>query len=62
MKLLSVGDSIYLFFFHMVLWSFILGQGWLLNNNFCISYFACQKCLHLSSEFKQFDELREADA
>ena len=33
-KLLSVDDSI-LFFFYMVHWSFILGQGWLLSNNFC---------------------------
>ena len=24
----------YLYFFHMVCWSFILGQGWLLSNNF----------------------------
>ena len=24
----------YLFFFHMVHWSFILGQGWLLSNYF----------------------------
>ena len=29
----------YLFFFHMVHWSFILGQGWLLSNYFCK---ACQ--------------------
>ena len=35
----------YLFFFHMVHWSFILGQGWLLSNNFCK---ACQNCLHPS--------------
>ena len=36
----------YLFFFHMVHWSFILGQGWLLSNNFCK---ACQNCLRPSS-------------
>ena len=29
----------------MVHWSFILGQGWLLSNNFCE---ACQNCLHPS--------------
>ena len=29
----------------MVHWSFILGKGWLLSNNFCK---ACQNCLHLS--------------
>ena len=33
MKLLSVDDS-NLFFCHMVHWSFILGQGWLLSNHF----------------------------
>ena len=37
----------YLFFFYMVHWSFILGQGWLLCNNFCK---ACQNCLHPSFE------------
>ena len=36
----------YLFFFHMVHWSFILGQGWLLSNHFCK---ACQNCLRPSS-------------
>ena len=35
----------YLFFFHMVHWSLILGQGWLLSNHFCT---ACQTCLHPS--------------
>ena len=35
----------YLFFFHMVHWSFILGQGWLLSNHFCK---ACKNCLHPS--------------
>ena len=35
----------YLFFIHMVHWSFILGQGWLLSNNFCK---ACQNCLYPS--------------
>ena len=35
----------YLFFFHMVHGSLILGQGWLLSNNFCT---ACQTCLHPS--------------
>ena len=29
----------------MVHWSFILGQGWLLSNQFCT---ACQNCLHPS--------------
>ena len=33
----------YLFLFHVVYWSFILDQGWLLSNNFCK---ACQNCLH----------------
>ena len=37
MKLLSVDDA-YLFFFHMVDWSFILGQGWLLSNHFCKAF------------------------
>ena len=36
------------FFFHMVHWSFILGQGWLLSNHFCK---ACQNCLRPSFEF-----------
>ena len=36
----------YLFFFHVVHWSFILGQGWLLSSNhFCK---ACQNCLRPS--------------
>ena len=35
----------YSFFFHMVHWSFILGQGWMLSNNF---YKACQNCFHPS--------------
>ena len=35
----------YLFFSHMVHWSFILDQGWQLNNNFCK---ACQNFLHPS--------------
>ena len=35
----------YSFFFHMVHWSFILGQGWRLGNHFCK---ACQNCLHPS--------------
>ena len=35
----------YSFFFHMVHWSFILGQEWLLSNHFCK---ACQNCLHPS--------------
>ena len=35
----------YLFFFHMVHWSFILGQELLLTNHFCK---ACQNCLHPS--------------
>ena len=41
MKLLSVEDSLFIFI-HMVHWSFVLGQGWLLSNNFCM---ACQNCL-----------------
>ena len=32
-------------FFYTVHWSFILGQGWLLSNNFCK---ACQNCLRPS--------------
>ena len=32
----------YLFLFHMVHWSFILGQAWLLSKHFCK---ACQNCL-----------------
>ena len=39
------GFIAYLFFFHMVYWSFILGQGWLLSNHFCQ---AGQNCLHPS--------------
>ena len=35
----------YLFFFHMVQCSFILGQGWLLSNNFC------KACQNSSSKF-----------
>ena len=41
---LSVDDSIFIFC-HMVHWSFILGQGWLLSSHFCK---ACQNCLHPS--------------
>ena len=39
----------YLFFFHIVHWSFILGQGWLLSNHFCK---ACQNCLCCESSRK----------
>ena len=35
----------YLFFLHMVHWSFILGQVWVLSKHFCK---ACQNCLHPS--------------
>ena len=49
----------YLFFFHMVHWSFILGQGWLLSNHFCK---ACQNCLHPSFEFVQCSTQCRADA
>ena len=35
----------YVFFFHMINWSFILGKGWLLSNNFCTVF---QNCLHPS--------------
>ena len=35
----------FFFFFHMVHWSFILGQEWLLSNHVCN---ACQNCLHPS--------------
>ena len=56
MKLLSVDNSLYLCLFHMVHWLFILGQGWLLSNQFCK---ACQSCLRSSFECVQFDELSD---
>ena len=58
MKLLSVDDSIFIFF-HMVHWLFIFGQGWLLCNNFCK---ACQNCLYPSFEFVQCSTQCSADA
>ena len=45
-KIIKLLDDIaYLFFFHMVHWSFILGKGWLLSNRFCK---ACQNCFRPS--------------
>ena len=35
----------YIFSFHMIHWSFILGQGWRLSNHWCK---ACQNCRHPS--------------
>ena len=52
MKLLSVDDSMFVCFSHMVHWSFILGQGWVLSNHVCK---ACQNCLCPSFEFVQFE-------